>query len=162
MWDYIGKRRTPDEFKSVKNLRSAIKKNRSYYNAYRHYMSENEIGGNFSPISESPSSDSVKGLGANIGTVTGVARVISDFSEIDRLREGDILVTKYTDTGWTPKFAVLSGIVTEYGGILCHAAIVAREYGIPAIVCTKDAMSRIWDGQIITMDGATGIVILNQ
>ena len=162
LWDYIGKRRTPDEFKSVKNLRSAIKKNRSYYNAYRHYMSENEIGGNFSPISESPSSDSVKGLGANIGTVTGVARVISDFSEIDRLREGDILVTKYTDTGWTPKFAVLSGIVTEYGGILCHAAIVAREYGIPAIVCTKDAMSRIRDGQIITMDGATGIVILNQ
>ena len=160
LWDYIGKRRTPDEFKCVKNLRAAIQKNRSYYNAYRHYMSENEIGGDFSLVSEMPSGDSVKGLGANNGTVTGVARVINGFSDTDRLREGDILVTRFTDTGWTPKFAVLSGIVTEYGGILCHAAVVAREYGIPAIVCCKDAMSRIRDGQTITIDGATGVVIL--
>ena len=160
LWNYIGKRRTPDEFKCIKNLRAAIKKNKIYYNAYRNYMSENEIGGNFTPLSEVSSGDSIRGLGANNGTVTGVARVISDFSEIDRLREGDILVTKFTDTGWTPKFAVLSGIVTEYGGILCHAAIVAREYGIPAIVCCKDAMSRIRDGQTITIDGATGIISL--
>ena len=124
-------------------------------------MSENEIGSNFSLVNETPSGDVIKGLGANNGTVTGVARVIRDFSEIDRLREGDILVTKFTDTGWTPKFAILSGIVTEYGGILCHAAIVSREYGIPAIVCCKDAMSRITDGQIITIDGAAGIVRLD-
>ena len=162
LWNYIEKRRTPDEFKCIKNLRATIKKNRNYYNAYRHYMSDNEIGGGFSLVSEVPSCASIKGLGANIGTVTGVARVISGFSEIDRLREGDILVTKFTDTGWTPKFAVLSGIVTEYGGILCHAAIVSREYGIPAIVCCKDAMSRIRDGQTITIDGATGVVILDQ
>ncbi|MBO4408373.1 MAG: hypothetical protein J5786_03775, partial [Clostridiales bacterium] len=101
----------------------------------------------------------IKGLGANNGKVTGVARVISDFSEIDRLQKDDILVTRFTDTGWTPKFAILKGIVTEYGGILCHAAIVSREYGIPAIVCCHDAMEKIKDGEIITIDGATGVVI---
>ncbi|MBP5472876.1 MAG: pyruvate, phosphate dikinase, partial [Lachnospiraceae bacterium] len=66
--------------------------------------------------------------------------------------------TRFTDTGWTPKFAILSGIITEYGGILCHAAIVSREYGIPAIVACKDAMSKIPDGQIVTIDGSAGTV----
>ena len=101
-------------------------------------------------------------MGANNGKITGTARVIEDFSQIDRLREGDILVTKFTDTGWTPKFAILSGIVTEYGGILCHAAIVSREYGIPAIVACKDAMSKIRDGQIVTIDGSTGTVTIKE
>ena len=161
LWDYIGKRRTPDEFKCVKNLRAAIQKNRSYYNAYRHYMSDNEIGCPDAPLGESALHSSIRGLGVNIGRATGVARIIRDLSDINRLQSGDILVTKFTDTGWTPKFAVLSGIVTEYGGILCHAAVVSREYGIPAIVCCKDAMSRIRDGQTITIDGASGMVILD-
>ena len=128
-------------------------------------MSENEIGTAIVRSDTVPAgapSDTVRGLGANNGTVTGTARVIRDFSEIGRLRQGDILVTRFTDTGWTPKFAVLSGIVTEYGGILCHAAIVSREYGIPAIVCCKDAMSRIQDGQIITVDGTQGTVLIHR
>ncbi|MBR1854841.1 MAG: hypothetical protein IJ794_17130 [Lachnospiraceae bacterium] len=180
LWDYIEQK--TDE----KELREVIRKNKKYYNAYRNYMSENEIGTIFSEMAMShaagnagigdsergdrTSGDSgsagrtecnvIKGLGANNGTVTGVARVIEDFSQIDRLQEGDILVTRFTDTGWTPKFAILSGIVTEYGGILCHAAIVSREYGIPAIVCCKDAMKKIRDGQIITVDGTTGTVTI--
>lgn len=159
LWDY------QDEKLTARDLQDMIRKNKRYYNAYRHYMSENEIGTAFSRCDTAPAdnaADTVKGLGANNGTVTGVARVIRDFSEIDRLRQGDILVTRFTDTGWTPKFAVLSGIVTEYGGILCHAAIVSREYGIPAIVCCKDAMSRIEDGQTITVDGTKGIVIIHR
>ena len=111
-------------------------------------------------ITDAASKDAIRGLGANNGKITGVARGIEDFTQIDRLQQGDILVTRFTDTGWTPKFAILSGIVTEYGGILCHAAIVSREYGIPAIVCCKDAMSKISDGQIITIDGSTGVVTL--
>ena len=160
LWDYMEGRRTKEK------LRTVLEKNRLYYNAYRNYMSENEIGSDFSlvttPLSAKPhAGDVIRGLGANNGTVTGTARVIRDFSEIDRLREGDILVTRFTDTGWTPKFAILAGIVTEYGGILCHAAIVSREYGIPAIVCCRDAMSRIADGQTVTIDGAEGTVILD-
>jgi pyruvate,water dikinase len=156
LWDYIeGKKKAED-------LKDIITRNRFYYNAYRNYMSENEIGTVFSnrPADSEEKRSQIKGLGANNGVVTGVARVIEDFTQIDRLEEGDILVTKFTDTGWTPKFAILSGIVTEYGGILCHAAIVSREYGIPAIVCCKDAMSKIKDGQIITIDGSTGNVTI--
>lgn len=158
VWDYIDGKLTSDE------LRVKIEKNSRYYDSYRNYMSENEIGGIFSNASKTntASGRTLKGIGANNGTITGTARVIYDFSEIDRLQQNDILVTRFTDTGWTPKFAILSGIVTEYGGILCHAAIVSREYGIPAIVNCQDALSKIKDGQTITIDGATGIVTIEE
>ena len=71
-------------------------------------------------------------------------------------------MTRYTDTGWTSKFAILSGIVTEYGGILCHAAIVSREYGIPCIVCTKDATKLIKDGSTISINGSTGEITVEK
>ena len=153
LWDYLDGKKTSSDLKEI------VRKNRIYYNAYRNYISENEIGHNFTAVVTSPEDkNTLKGLGANNGRIKGTARVIEDFSKIDRLCEGDILVTRFTDTGWTPKFAILSGIVTEYGGILCHAAIVSREYGIPAIVCCKDAMAKIKDGQTIEIDGATGHV----
>ena len=157
LWDYLDGKLTKE------NLQSIVAGNREYYNAYANYMSENEIGGGFGEAqdaAEAVQNGQIKGLGANIGRVTGTARVIEDFSEISRLRENDILVTKFTDTGWTPKFAILSGIVTEYGGILCHAAIVSREYGIPAIVSCHDVMKKIKDGQTITIDGGTGTITI--
>jgi pyruvate,water dikinase len=150
LWDYI------DGKLNKKDLNTIISKNKNYYNAYRNYMSENEIGSNFGEIVSDKSS--IKGLGANSGEITGRARVINSFNEIDKLQPGEILVTKFTDTGWTPKFAIIKGIITEYGGILCHAAIVSREYGIPAIVSTSDVMKKIHDGDIITMNGSTGII----
>ena len=135
--------------------------NKNYYESYRNYMSENEIGQDIGASDTKKNIDSaIKGLGANNGKVVGTARVIESFDEIDRLQKDDILVTKFTDTGWTPKFAILSGIVTEYGGILCHAAIVSREYGIPAIVSCHDVTSKIKDGQKIMIDGTTGIVTI--
>ena len=155
LWDYLDKKVTK---KDIKNM---IEKNKLYYNSYRNFMSENEIGSSLSAVEESKKEkDSVKGLGANSGVVIGTARVIENFEEIDKLQKGDILVTKFTDTGWTPKFAILSGIVTEYGGILCHAAIVSREYGIPAIVSCHDVMKKVKDGQKIKIDGATGVVTI--
>ncbi len=156
LWDYI------DGKKSAEDLRNIIIRNKYYYDCYRNYISDNEIGTVFSKHRDDAKvkDSSIKGLGANNGSVTGIARVIEDFSQIDRLQQGDILVTRFTDTGWTPKFAILSGIVTEYGGILCHAAIVSREYGIPAIVCCKDAMQKIRDGQTVTIDGTTGTVTI--
>ena len=157
VWDHLEGKLTKED------LHDIIQKNRRYYDSFRNYMSENEIGPMFGAGSNSGSKadgNSLKGIGANNGKITGTACVIYDFSEIERLQQNDILVTKFTDTGWTPKFAILSGIVTEYGGILCHAAIVSREYGIPAIVNCHDALSKIKDGQTITIDGATGIVTL--
>ena len=153
LWDYYDGKNTS------KDLRDIVTRNRRYYNSYRNYMSDNEIVPGKSSLAPEMKSG-ISGLGACGGKVTATARIIYDFSEIDRLKEGEILVTKYTDTGWTPKFAIISGIVTEYGGILCHAAIVSREYGIPAIVNCHDALKKIKDGQIITIDGSTGIVTL--
>lgn len=157
LWDFLDKKI------SIENLKEIIINNKTYYNAYKNYMSENEIGQIFKdaqPETNNNSTDGIKGLGANNGKVIGTARVIESFDEIDRLQKNDILVTKFTDTGWTPKFAILSGIVTEYGGILCHAAIVSREYGIPAIVSCHNVMSKIQDGQKIMIDGTTGTVTI--
>ena len=158
LWDYLDGKMSADD------LREMVKGKREYYNAFRNYMSENEIGGVFGEGAADVkiSDGQIKGLGANSGRITGTARVIEDFSQIGRLQENDILVTRFTDTGWTPKFAILSGIVTEYGGILCHAAIVSREYGIPAIVSCHDAMKQIKDGDTITLDGSTGIVTVEK
>ena len=148
LWDYLDEKLDEDDLELI------IEKNKKYYNAYRNYTSENEIGSMFT--GDRVIKSNMKGLGANNGIVTGTARVIESFEEIDRLQEGDILVTKFTDTGWTPKFAILSGIVTEYGGVLCHAAIVSREYGIPAIVSATGIMNEIKDGETITINGTTG------
>ena len=148
LWDYLDEKLDEDDLELI------IEKNKKYYNVYRNYTSENEIGSMFT--GDRLVKSNMKGLGANNGIVTGTARVIESFEEIDRLQEGDILVTKFTDTGWTPKFAILSGIVTEYGGVLCHAAIVSREYGIPAIVSATGIMSEIKDGETITINGTTG------
>ena len=155
LWDYL------DNKISDKDVKDIINKNKNYYESYRNYMSENEIGQDIGAGDTKNNVESaIKGLGANNGKVVGTARVIESFDEIDRLQKDDILVTKFTDTGWTPKFAILSGIVTEYGGILCHAAIVSREYGIPAIVSCHDVTSKIKDGQKIMIDGTTGIVTI--
>ena len=147
LWDFLDEKIDEDDLELI------IDKNKKYYNSYRNYISENEIGG---VTTTTKGNANMKGLGANNGIITGTARVIESFAEIDRLQEGDILVTKFTDTGWTPKFAILKGIVTEYGGVLCHAAIVSREYGIPAIVSATNIMQEIKDGETITINGTTG------
>lgn len=141
----------------INDLQKIIERNKQYYQSFRNFTSENEIGHTFDGVvQDKPSSDMLRGVGCNTGLVTGKARVIKDLSEIDRLKDNDILVTKFTDTGWTSKFAILSGVVTEYGGVLCHAAIVSREYGIPCVVCAHGAMTKIIDGSVITINGATG------
>lgn len=155
LWNFIDNKIDKD------TLNSIIKSNKEYYNAFRNYISENEIGMNQTQNDIETGSNTIKGLGANSGIITGTARVIENFDEVHRLKENDILVTKFTDTGWTPKFAIISGIVTEYGGILCHAAIVSREYGIPAIVNCNSALARIKDGDTITINGSTGEVTIN-
>jgi len=142
----------------ARELRDIIAKNKNYYLSFRNFTSENEIGNAFDRKATVAMSDGLKGTGCNNGVVTGVARVVCDFSEIGKIQPGDILITKYTDTGWTSKFAILKGIVTEYGGTLCHAAIVSREYGIPCIVGAVNATKLIKDGSRITIDGATGAI----
>jgi pyruvate,water dikinase len=100
------------------------------------------------------------GIGVSPGAVTGTARILREMSEADRLAAGDILVCITTLPPWTPLFARIGGVVTVGGGTLSHAAITAREYGIPAVLSVADATTRIRDGQRVTVDGSNGIVRL--
>jgi pyruvate,water dikinase len=81
--------------------------------------------------------------------------------EAVRLAPGEILVTRGTDPGWTPVFPLVSGLVLETGGQLSHGAIIAREYGVPAVINVPGALSTIKDGQIIEVDGTHGRVYLD-
>ena len=97
------------------------------------------------------------GMPVSAGTVEGRARVVTRLEEAD-MAKGDILVAPFTDPGWTPLFVSASGLVTEIGGLLTHGAVVAREYGIPAVVGVDDATRRIRDGERIRVDGTRGVV----
>ena len=98
------------------------------------------------------------GLPSSPGRVTGIARVLYSPQEGVRLKPGEILVAPSTDPGWTPLFLLASGLVMETGGYLSHGAIVAREYGIPAVLNIPLATQRIPDGSSILLDGALGVV----
>jgi pyruvate,water dikinase len=99
------------------------------------------------------------GLPVSAGTVEGRARVILDMADAD-IEPGDILVTAYTDPSWSPLFVAVDGLVTEVGGQMTHGAVVAREYGLPAVVGVEDATRLIEDGQRIRVDGTHGTVEL--
>jgi pyruvate,water dikinase len=104
----------------------------------------------------------LQGIAGSPGVVTGITRIIKSPDEFTRLKKGEILVAPITNPVWTPLFAVASGVVTEVGGILSHGAIVAREYGIPAVMSVAGVTRLLQDGQRVTVDGNKGLVILEQ
>ncbi|WP_224389746.1 rifamycin-inactivating phosphotransferase [Pseudonocardia sp. ICBG1293] len=97
------------------------------------------------------------GLAVSAGTVEGRARVVTDLSGA-ALEPGDVLVTAYTDPSWSPAFVTIAGLVTEVGGRMTHGAVVAREYGLPAVVGVEDATRLIPDGSRVRVDGGSGLV----
>jgi rifampicin phosphotransferase len=97
------------------------------------------------------------GLPVSAGTVEGRARVILDLAEAD-LEAGDILVTAYTDPSWSPLFVAIKGLVTEVGGLMTHGAVIAREYGLPAVVGVENATRLIQNGRRIRVHGTDGYV----
>ena len=110
-----------------------------------------------------PDSREIKGFAASSGVAEGVARVVKSVDEIARLRHGDILVCQVTNPTWAPVFQKIAAAVSDIGGSMSHAAIVAREYGLPAVVGTGTATQAIKDGQRIRVDGGRGVVtILSQ
>ena len=112
------------------------------------------------PPGPSEAADTLTGNPGSPGKVQGTAKVIRSLNEADKLDKGDILVAETTAPPWTPLFATAAAIVTDTGGILSHCAVVAREYGIPAVVGTGVATSMITDGQTIEVDGDAGRVHL--
>ena len=102
----------------------------------------------------------IVGMPGSPGRVTGPVRVLRSMGELGRLKPGEILVAPVTTPGWTPAFARALAIVTDTGSIASHASIVAREYGIPAVVAAENATTRLCDGQRVTVDGSRGVIEL--
>ena len=103
----------------------------------------------------------IRGIPVSPGRVTAPASVIHSINEFDRMKAGNVLVAPMTSPAWTPLLAMAAAVVTDIGGLLSHASIVAREYGIPAVIGTGVASRRIADGQIVTVDGNVGRVTID-
>jgi pyruvate,water dikinase len=102
----------------------------------------------------------INGFAASHGIVTGIARLVLEPRDMSRVRKGDVLITRSTSPAYNALLPLLLGVVTDRGGTLSHAAVVAREYGIPAVVGTGNATERIRDGARVRINGATGLVEL--
>ena len=100
----------------------------------------------------------LRGIPASAGTYTGPARVVIDESQFEKIRPGDVLICPITSPVWSVLFPAIGALVTDTGGVLSHPAIIAREFGIPAVVATRDATSILGDGDLVTVDAGTGTV----
>ncbi len=141
--------------------RSLIDRNREIYDSYRNFESPHEIGSKFGHI-EAPHGGEIRGIGASQGSVTGVARVVRSIEDAARVEQGAILVCPFTDPGWTPVLSRVAAVVTETGGLLSHAAVICREFAIPAVLGVPNATRRISDGAVVTVHGGEGSVAVDR
>lgn len=107
---------------------------------------------------EQGAAETVTGIGASPGVVEGTAKVVMSVDEFDKVKKGDILVCQMTNPAWTPLFAMIGGIVTDAGGTVSHPAVMAREFGIPAVIGCSVGTSRIQTGDRVRVDGSNGVV----
>lgn len=149
---------------SAQQVGVLIARNRRYYRSFARFSIPDEIGERFSMSGDCAAGAGQSGerfaVAGSPGIASGTARVIANIHDADRLQPGDILVTRCTDPGWTHKFSLLSGVVTETGGVLSHAAVICREYGMPAVLAVQKATSLVKDGEFITINGSTGTITL--
>jgi len=110
------------------------------------------------PVEPSSDPSIITGVAASPGTAQGTAKVVRSLVEASKLQQGDIMVCEMTVPTWVPLFATVSAIVADSGGVLCHCAIVAREFGLPAVVGTHVGTHVLRDGMTVTVDGTRGIV----
>jgi pyruvate,water dikinase len=106
------------------------------------------------------STSRMRGIAASPGVAEGVARVILDVGQVSDTQDGEILVAPFTSTSWTPVFGRIAGVVTDAGGVMCHAAIVAREYRVPAVLGAGTATKHITTGDLIRVDGDNGVITI--
>jgi pyruvate,water dikinase len=139
--------------------RSGVARNREIYESYRNFKAPNEIGSRFE-FSAQPPAGALSGIGASRGVARGVAHVARSVEEALGAGRGAILVCPFTDPGWTPVLGRVAGVVTETGGLLSHAAVICREYGIPAVLGVPAATDRIPHGSRIAVHGQEGFAEL--
>ncbi len=150
--------------KALKNFSEDIARRKAKWEAMRHVIPPTTLPkvswmAKFFPSNEG-TGNTIKGFAASTGKVTATACVMLGPEDFGKMHAGDVIVAGITTPAWTPLFARASAIVTDIGGPLSHSSIVAREYGIPAVLATGVGTRRIRDGQTITVDGSAGTVTL--
>ena len=150
--DFVDKKISKEELYKI------IDKNKKYCSSFINYKNPNDVGKRYANINKKKISNKpvLKGVGCSSGVKTGKVRVLKNLCDINKIEKGEILVTKFIDTGWISRFAILNGVVSEYGGTLCHSSIIAREYGIPAIVGIENVEKILKNGETIEINGYTG------
>lgn len=137
--------------------RDLLQRNQTYYRSFRNFTNPDDIGFKMAQQPEiEKGRDFISGIACSSGVVSGRLRLVKDIHDTNRIEKGDILVTRFTDPAWTPLFSLISAVVTETGGVLSHAAVIAREYGIPAVLAVKGIFEKFKDGDEIIVDGNNG------
>jgi pyruvate,water dikinase len=142
------------------DLRAMVTERRERYRYWCNVIPPAVIGAG--AAASEPVPGVIRGIAASAGIVTARARVVLTLDQAHTLLPGEVLVTRGTTPAWTLLFGTAAGVVTEGGGMLSHCAIVAREYGIPAVVGASGATRQVHDGDLITVDGSSGRVLLDQ
>lgn len=160
IFSFIDKKLTLEEIKSI------AESTRFYSEGYKHYKNKNEIGFRFNHATWKTKSQNINGktsyfgIGCSAGVIKARACVINDIAEASKLKSGEIMVVPFTDPGWTPLFSLAAGVVTETGGLLSHAALISREYGIPCVLNINGATESIPHGAMVEIDGNEGRVTI--
>jgi phosphohistidine swiveling domain-containing protein len=144
-------------------VRETARFRRLMYRGYRSLEPPGELGRDVThkaPVDHAGASQGVvlRGIGCSAGVITGHVRVVPTLEHAETLKPAEILVTRFTDPGWTPVLGLVAGIVTEVGGLLSHAAVIGREYGIPAVLNVPGATQILKTGQRVEIDGGQGTV----
>ena len=166
---YLRRAEIPDLLLSPEDRRGLVAERRADHERWRKVKppakvgkpSTDESSGRFSGERFAKEDEAiVRGTGASAGIIRGPARVVLGPDDFERVRPGDIIIAPSSNPSWVALFTIAGGLVTDTGGVLSHAAVVAREFALPAIVGTGDATTRITDGQTVELDGTTGYVRL--
>lgn len=137
-----------------------IRKNKIIHSSYRNFDRPDEIWVEQVELSKKPNKSSklLNGIACSSGVIEGKAYIARSVAEAEKMPNGMIMVTKFTDPAWTVYFSKIIGLITETGGMLSHGAIISREYGIPAILAVPDALKLIKTGDSIRMNGSDGAI----
>lgn len=155
-----------DNKKTLEETKARAEMTKLYAQGFKNFKNSNEIGFRFNSSSWKAKSSTTNGktnyfgIGCSAGVIEARASVIKDISEASKLKAGEIMVVPFTDPGWTPLFSLAAGVVTETGGLLSHAALISREYGIPCVLNVNGATDQVVDQSNIEIDGNEGRVTI--
>lgn len=141
-------------------MRAHVEARRAHERGYRNFRAPNEVGRGFRAAPVDGFAQRLTGIGCSSGRAAGPVAVVTDLRDATKVARGDVLVCPYTDPSWTPLLSAAAAVVTENGGLLSHAAVICREYGIPAVLNVPAVTRRLRDGQRVRVDGEEGHVDL--